>query len=524
MFVVTGKEMAAIDKIAVEEWNIPELVLMENAGLRVVEEIKEHFPTLNGKKVIIIAGKGNNGGDGLVIARHLINMGADVRVFTLGAKEYQGAALVNYRIAQKLPIKWHNIENENSLHLLRLSLHYTDIIIDALYGTGFNGSIQGLAKKVIEIINENSSLTLAVDVPSGLDADSGKVQGSCIKADVTLTFQLPKLGLVVQSGYKYTGKLKVVDISIPVALIEDLKIKKHLITKEMVVKDLPYRYSESHKGNFGHVLIIGGSQGMMGAVNLAARGAFAMGAGLVTAVVPKSIQPTLATSLPELITYPATETPQGTLGLVSGPEIIEVLSGKSVVILGPGMGRNSEILPFLTWLLVQLKTPLVIDADGLNALAERLDILKEATVPIILTPHPGEMSRLLDLPIQDIQENRWERALDLAHKYGIWVVLKGNKTVIASPKGEIFINPTGSPALAAAGTGDVLAGMIGSLLGQVNDISQALCAAVYLHGLAGEEAARQVGEISSKAGDIVSVLPQVIKKVSAEQQAKKEFG
>lgn len=524
MFVVTGKEMAAIDKKAIEEWNIPELILMENAGLRVVEEIKECFSDLAQLKVIIIAGKGNNGGDGLVIARHLVNQGADVKIFTLGKKNYKGAALVNYELAQKLPIKWQSIENENNLHLLRLSLHYTDLVIDALFGTGFRGSVQGLAQRVIEIINESDCPTLAVDIPSGLDADTGKVTGPCMMADTTVTFQLPKIGLIVQPGCNFVGKLKVVDISIPKQLIEDFNLNKYLIDEKMVFNIIPRRKKDSHKGNYGHLLIIGGSQGMMGAVNLAARGAFALGAGLVTALVPRSIQPTLAGSLPELITKPAMETSIGTLGLISEGDISEVLPQKSAIVFGPGLGKNNEIQELLGVFLQKAKVPVVIDADGLNALAERLDILANAKVPVILTPHPGEMGRLLQEPIGSIQEDRLEKAGFLAQMYGVWVVLKGYRTVIAGPQGEIYINPTGSPALATAGTGDVLAGMIGALLGQVEDIGQALCAAVYLHGSAGEKVAEEIGEISSKAGDVVAALSQIIKRSIIEDDFEAGMG
>jgi hydroxyethylthiazole kinase-like uncharacterized protein yjeF len=511
MFLVTGKEMTAIDKKAIEEWQIPELILMENAGLRVVEEIKRIFPKITDLKVIIIAGKGNNGGDGLVIARHLVNLGADVKLFTLGANKYRGAALINYQIAQKLPIKWQSIENENNLHLLRLSLHYTDLVIDALFGTGFHGSVQGLAQRVIEITNESGCPTLAVDIPSGLDADTGKVTGACIKADKTVTFQLPKLGLLVQPGCNFVGELKVADISIPNQLIESLNLNKYLIDVEMVINTIPKRFKECHKGNFGNLLIVGGSQGMMGAVNLAAQGAFALGAGLVTALVPRSIQPALACSLAELITIPARETSMGTLGLMPEAEISEVLTRKSAIVFGPGMGRNSEIIALLEMILEKAKVPVVIDADGLNALVEHPDILEKAEVPVILTPHPGEMSRLLQEPVQSIQENRLEKALLLAEMFGVWVVLKGNRTVIAGPQGEVYINQTGSPALATAGTGDVLAGMIGALLGQVKDVGQAICAAVYLHGLAGERVAEEIGEISSKASDVAAALPKILK-------------
>lgn len=511
MFVVTGKEMAAIDRAAIDEWGIPELVLMENAGLRVVEEIQRSFSQLKDKKVVIIAGKGNNGGDGLVIARHLYNLGVDVKIFFFGKKEYRGASLVNYKIAQKLPIKWHNLDNENSLHLLKLTLHYTDIIVDSLFGTGFRGAAQGIAAKIIQIINDSNTFKVAVDIPSGLDADTGRISGPCIKADLTVTFALPKLGLVIQPGCENAGKVIVRDISIPNNLLNSHNGDKILITKNMVRENLPKRKEESHKGNYGHLLIVGGSVGMMGAVHLAAQGAFVLGAGLTTAAVPKDIQPVLAGGFPELITLPLTQTAQGTLGFISGPEIANILAGKSAVVFGPGIGRNNELNSLLKWLLGQLEIPIIIDADGLNALAEDLQILKERKCHVILTPHPGEMGRLLQKTTGEVQENRIVASQELALKYQVWVVLKGNKTIIATPEGKIYINPTGSPSLATAGTGDILAGIIGALIGQVSDITKAIYTGVFIHGLAGEYVAENIGEISSKATDVVGAIPIIIK-------------
>lgn len=512
MFIVTGKEMAEIDKIASRDWQIPEVILMENAGLRVVEEINNQLGKMEGKKVVIIAGKGNNGGDGLVIARHLCNQGAEVKVFLLGKKEYEGAALANYKMAQKLPIKWHVLENENSLHLLKLTLHYADIIVDALFGTGFKGTIKGLAVKVIETCNESNGYKFSVDVPSGLNADTGEVSGPCIRADFTVTFALPKLGLLIQPGIDYTGQLKVVDISIPSKLITELGLNKTLLTKELIKNNLPLRTANSHKGSYGHLLIIGGSLGMMGAVHLAGNGGFALGAGLVSAAVPRSIQASLAGSFPELITHPLAETPQGTLGFISGPDILNCLEGKTALVFGPGIGKHNEIIALLKWLANQLTVPLIIDADGLNTLAQELNFLKEVKIPVILTPHPGEMARLLGVSVQEVQTNRLDLAQALAEDYGVWVVLKGNKTVITTPQGEIYLNPSGGPALATAGTGDVLAGMIGAMVGQTQDITQAICTAVYLHGLAGEYVAAEVGDISSRASDLIKAIPQVIKK------------
>ncbi len=512
MFVVTGKEMKHIDQVAMDQWNIPELVLMENAGKAVVEVIKEQFPRIKGKKIIIIAGKGNNGGDGLVVARHLSNQGADVKVFTLGNKDYRGAALVNYRMAQKLPIQWYKIENKNSIHLLNLALHYTDIVIDALFGTGFKGEAQGLAAETIETINGSSSYKIAVDVPSGLNADTGTVSGPCIQADLTVTFALPKLGLFIGSGDQFAGKVVVKDIGIPPLLIESLGLERQIITKEMVALNLPRRRKDSHKGSFGHLLIIAGSLGMMGAAYLAVGGAYSLGAGLVSVCVPQSIQSSLASSCPEAMIWPVSETNEGTLGFVSGPEIINKVQGKTAIVFGPGLGQHNEIQSLLKWLISQVEVPLIIDADGLNALAADWDVLKEAKSKIIITPHPGEMARLLGISTGQVQKQRLQLACSLAKEKGIYVVLKGYKTIIATPEGKVFINPTGGPALATAGTGDVLAGMIGAMVGQTPDLSQALLTAVYLHGLAGDRVAEEIGEISSKATDLLQAIPKIIKK------------
>ncbi|MFZ5944425.1 MAG: NAD(P)H-hydrate dehydratase [Bacillota bacterium] len=512
MFIVTGQEMARIDRLAVEHWGIPELVLMENAGIQVVEYLKKKFSPMKGKKVVIAAGKGNNGGDGLVIARHLSNLGADVKMFLLGTKEYKGAALVNYKIAQKLPIKWHTLDNENSLHLFKLSLHYTDIVIDALFGTGFKGEMSSTAAKAINIINESGCYILAVDIPSGINADNGQTAETCVHADTTVTFALPKLGLIVNPGCDFAGNLAIVDISIPNTLVDSLNINKILLTPDDVYNYIPKRSKDCHKGNFGHLLIVGGSQGMVGAVHLAAQGAFALGAGLVTGAVPRSIQSSLAGSFPELITMPLAETPQGSLGFLSGAEIASSLLGKTAVVLGPGLGRNSELLSLIKWLLEQIEIPIVIDADGLNALAEDLEILRVCKAPVILTPHPGEMARLLKTDTAHVQSDRIKSAVGLAETYKVWVVLKGVNTIIAAPDGKIYINTTGSPSLATAGTGDVLSGMIGALVGQCEDIDGAICTAVFLHGLAGELVTEERGSISSKAGDIVEAVPKILQR------------
>ncbi|NMA01635.1 MAG: NAD(P)H-hydrate dehydratase [Clostridia bacterium] len=515
MFLVTSQEMAEIEQKTIHEWGIPAIILMENAGLKVVEEIKNLTEDLKGKKITVIAGRGNNGGDALVVARHLYNQGADIKVFLVGNKEFTGPSLVNYEIAQKLPLTFYSIDNDNDLHLLKLTLHYTDFLVDGLFGTGFQGQAKGMARKVIETINEYNCYKIAIDLPSGVNADNGKVLGPCIKADSTVTFALPKVGLAVEPGISFAGTIKVVDISIPNEVIQEFNPQKIMVSKEIVNKYLPRRRSDSHKGTYGHLLIVGGSVGMMGAPYLSGRGGFALGAGLVTMVVPKSIQQGLATTLPEAMVHPASETGEGTLGLVSGPEILKFAKDKSAIVIGPGMGFNQETAPLLKWLLSQKElenTPIVIDADALKGLGQDLSILKDCKVPVIITPHPGEMARILKTSPRKVQENRIEVSQELAKEWGIWVVLKGKNTIIATPQGQILVNPTGSPALATAGTGDILAGMIGAIVGQNQDLTYGIATAVYLHGLAGQYVSQQIGEISSKALDIIDSVAMVIKK------------
>lgn len=515
MFLVTGKEMSEIEQKTIVDWGIPQIVLMENAGLKVVAEIKLLVKELKGKKIILIVGKGNNGGDALVVARHLSNNGADVKVFLVGHKEFTEASLINYEIAQRLPITFYSVVNDNDLHLLKLNLHYTDILVDGLFGTGFQGQAKGMAKKVIETVNEYNCYKISIDLPSGLNADNGKVLGPCIKADMTVTFALPKVGLAIEPGIGFAGEIKVADISIPHQVIKDYNPQKLMLTKEIINRYLPRRKSDSHKGTYGHLLIIGGSVGMMGAPYLSGRGGFALGAGLVTIVVPKSIQQGLATTLPEAMVHPVAETDGGTLGLVSGPDILKLAKGKNAIVIGPGMGFNQETTPLLKWLLSQKELeniPVIIDADALKGLGQDLNMLKDFKTPVIITPHPGEMARILKISPREVQENRLEVSERLAKDWGIWVVLKGKNTIIATPKGQILVNPTGSAALATAGTGDILAGMMGALIGQSQNITYAIATAVYLHGLAGQLVSQQIGEISSKALDIINSVPMVIKK------------
>ena len=511
MYIVSGKQMEKIDQIAIRDWGIPQEVLMENAGLRVLDNVEKELGSLQDKIVLIVVGRGNNGGDGLVVARHLVQRGCDVRIFILGDKEFTGAALVNYNIAKKLPLKIYEIKDDKGLHLLKLTMHYTDLVVDAVFGTGLSGEIRGLAKETIEIINESKAYVVAVDIPSGVDADTGLVSTTSVKADLTVCFGLPKLGIFLSPGKEFAGKTVIADIGIPQGVYEQVRPDFFLTDRDFVGKNLPCRFEESHKYNYGHLLLIGGSLGMMGAVNLAARGGFALGAGLVTAAVPRSIQAQLAATIPELITRAITEnSDEGTISFQAKNELLELLKGKSAIVFGPGL-RDYSDNRILEFLVSEAESPLVIDADGLNMLAKDLNILYKAKVPIIITPHPGEMARLLKATSTEVQEDRISSARLISEEYGIWVVLKGNRTLISDPQGKIYFNPTGGPALATAGTGDVLAGMIGAMLGQNENIEAALTTAVYLHGLAGDYVAKSIGEISSTAGDVVSAVVKVIK-------------
>ena len=513
MKLLKADEMKDIDRRASSEFGIPSIILMENAGLRTLEVIEEILGETKNRMIVILAGKGNNGGDGLVIARHLINSGAVVETYLTGeVEELTQDSRINYEILLKMGARIFPLSSEKDLDLLMLSLMNADLIVDALYGIGFKGSLNQFDSRLVKMVNWCRAPVVAVDIPSGVEADTGRVNGDAIKASHTVTFALPKIGLVLEPGKEYVGTLSVADISIPAVLLEDKTIKTNLISEAMLGALIKPRSANSHKGTYGHALLVGGSPGMVGAVMMSSQAALRTGAGLVTAAVPESLTAVVDSSLMEVMTAPLAQTGQSAIALEALPAIENLLGTVSVCAVGPGMSRYPEAGAIIRHILERSGVPLVIDADGLNALENDVTVLKDRQVPIVLTPHPGEMARLTGKTIEEIQSHRLEIAQTFAEEWGVTLVLKGNKTIIANPSGEVYINISGNPGMATAGSGDVLTGIITGLIAQGLKPQDAAFAGVYLHGLAGDLAAQIKGEPGLIAGDLISCIPEVLKK------------
>jgi hydroxyethylthiazole kinase-like uncharacterized protein yjeF len=513
MHLVTADQMRTLDRLATEKYGIPSILLMENAGRAVKEVAGQMLGDLRGRRILVICGPGNNGGDGFVAARHLLNAGAEVRISYFGDKSRaKGDALVNLEIAEKMGL---DIDFSGNLRRLKTSLGWAELVIDALLGTGIKGEVGGDFAKAIELVNSfQTGQVLAVDIPSGVDADTGRCWGpkplaEAVMADCTVTFGLPKIGLVTYPGAAYVGKLIVADISIPGEELEDCDSKTFLLDSNAVYWP-PCRYAGSHKGDYGHLAIIAGSVGMTGAATLAAEGALRIGTGLVTVAVPESLNDILEVKLTEAMTIPVTENSSRAFGTRSLDQVLEVIEKRDAAVIGPGLGRNEDTVAFVLDLVKRLRKPAVIDADGLFALSNDLSILKTVEVPIVMTPHPGEMATLLGTSVSEVQSNRLEVALAFARDYGVTVVLKGAGTIIADVSGRAYINTTGTPGMATGGVGDVLAGMIGGLLAQGWTAERAACTAVYIHGRAGEIAAEECTEPSMIASDVAERVGDAI--------------
>lgn len=514
MKLLYAEQMKDIDRQATENYLIPSLLLMENAGLKVLETVNRIVGHQPRARITILAGKGNNGGDGLVLGRHLINAGAAVGIFLLGDSGHlTHDAQVNYLILEKMKAAIYSLNPEQNFDRLVTNLLSADLIVDAMYGIGFRGSLDDFETRVVQMVNLSKAPVVAVDIASGVEANTGMVHGIAIKADYTVTFARPKLGQYLEPGQSYSGRLIVADISIPIPLLEHAGLKLNLIDQEMVSPLIKPRQSESHKGSYGHVLVTGGSTGMTGAVIMASCAALRSGAGLVTAALPKSLMPILEASTLEVMSRPLPETREAGIAAEALPELQNLLKTVSVCAIGPGISRYPEANAIVRFVLENSRVPVLVDADGLNALAGDVGIFKNLQVPVVITPHPGEMSRLTGLTIGEIQSNR----LEIAHKYavdwGITIVLKGNKTVVASPSGDVFINTSGNPGMATAGSGDVLSGIIVGLVAQGLSPQQAAVAGVYIHGCCGDKAAGAGSEQGLIAGDLIDQLPYVLKEL-----------
>jgi len=511
MRIVTAEQMKELDRRASEEFGVPSIVLMENAGLRTFDVACRMLKDIGGNRLVIVCGRGNNGGDGFVVARHLHQIGVDTHALLVGPlEEVRGDARVNLEIAEKSGIP---IENVTDIATARRALAHCDLVVDALFGTGIKGEITGLAGEIIDEINACGRPVVAVDLPSGLDADTGQICGRCVQADETVTFGLPKIGLAIYPGADYAGQVSVAEIGIPELALETAGINTFLTEDEDVGNRLPARPPDAHKGTFGHAAIIAGSVGMTGAAAMAGMAAVRIGAGLVTLGVPESLNDILEAKVTEVMTVPMPETQARSFSRAAVPKALELIERCDAVAIGPGIGRNGETVAFVRELLPKIKVPMVIDADGLNAVAEDVSVLAKLKAPTIISPHPGEMARLVGTTVETVQSNRLKAARDAAERFGVVVVLKGAGTVTAAPDGEAWINTTGSVALATGGTGDVLTGAIVGLLAQGRRPLDAAICAVYIHGRAGEIAEEEIGSAGAAATDLLPLLPRVIREV-----------
>ncbi|MBW2050949.1 MAG: NAD(P)H-hydrate dehydratase [Deltaproteobacteria bacterium] len=505
MHFVTAEEMRRLDNKTISECGVPGVVLMENAGRGAAVLAQEHFGLLTGRSIAVISGRGNNGGDGFVMARVFHGWGAHVRIYLLGSRDQvNGDARINLEIAFNLDLEIVEVSEDSGPD--RIDLSNADMIIDAILGTGLNAEVRGLYREVIDRINKSGRTVVAVDVPSGLDSDTGRIWGSCVRADLTVTFGLPKAGLFLPPGEVLVGRLEVVDIGIPPQVMAEIGQTRELLLEDNLKGLLKSRDLDGHKGHYGHVLIVAGSTGKTGAAALTSLAAAKSGAGLTTLAVPGSLNTVLEEKVTEVMTEPLPESEPGYLAPNAIDRILELAEGKSVLALGPGISTQPGSIEVVRGLVEHCELPLVIDADGLNALAGSTDLLKKAKREVVLTPHPGEMSRLAGMTVIEIQSNRLSSAVDFAKAHGVVLILKGYRTVIGVPDGRTFLNTTGGPHMASGGMGDVLTGIVAGLVSQGLSVTDASRLGVFIHGLAADEAAAAKGPIGLLASDLLAWL------------------
>ena len=509
MIVVTAEEMRELDRLTIERYGAASLTLMERAGEGIAAAIVKHFGRNAKKGVMIVAGKGNNGGDGFVVARLLKKKRLPCEVALLARQnELSPDATHNLRAWQKLKGKVTEITTGN-LAFLSQRLRKNGLIVDAILGTGMKNDVRALFADAITLMNAAGVPIVAVDIPSGLDTDKGTPLGTAIQAEMTVALGYPKLGEVSYPGLNYVGALVVADIGIDPRAVAEVAPRTELLEREPISWLVPRRQADTHKGSYGHLLVLAGSRGKTGAAILACRAAMRSGAGLVTLAAPRALNSIFATSLVEVMTEPLRENAREEMEPLGDDEWRTLLQRKNALLFGPGIGVavNGATRNALCWLLRNLDMPWVIDADGVNILALELNRLRHAKTAPILTPHPGEMARLVGKDSAAVNAGRVAIARSFAVEHRCHLVLKGARSVIATADGKVFINPTGNPGMASGGMGDVLAGILAALLGQGLSAEDAMKLGVYLHGFVGDGGAAARGEIGLIASDIIENLP-----------------
>lgn len=503
MKVVTAAEMRELDRSTIEDYGIAGLVLMERAGVAVAAKVRE---LAQGKKVTVLCGRGNNGGDGLVAARQLCNWGFHVTAILFSKRESLSPdCATQYRIAKKT-----GVALEHRKALTPRDLHGA-AIVDALFGTGLSRPVGEDLAEAFRLLRSADGPVIAVDIPSGISADTGAVLGEAVRADCTVTFGLPKRGHLLYPGAAFTGRLVVEDIGFPSALLHADTLRVETADSALAAGMLPRREKDSYKGDYGHVLVVAGSRGKTGAALMTARACLRSGAGLVTLAVPESLADIFQAGVTEEMVLPLPDDGRGMLSAKALDTIYAFASKKiDVVAVGPGLGVSEDTEALMAGLIGATAAPMVIDADGLNSIQRKKELLASAKAPLVLTPHPGEMARLTGRAVDD----RITAADSFARETGVCLVLKGVPTVTASPEGRVVLNTSGNPGMATGGSGDVLTGVIAALIGQSLSPFAASVCGVYLHGLAGDRAAVEKGEAGMIASDLIAALPGALKALS----------
>jgi hydroxyethylthiazole kinase-like uncharacterized protein yjeF len=523
MRVLNTEQMREADRRTIEEIGIPSIVLMENAGRQAVAAMEAAFDDLATSRVGVLCGRGSNGGDGFVVARTLVQRGVDTAVYLLGSvADVRGDARTNLEVLGRIGVTVVEITDAQEWELHFSELTDCGLVVDAILGTGFRGRLSGLLETVVADLNGLGVPVVAIDLPTGVSADSATLDGPAVEASMTVTLGAPKIPLVFPPADSHAGDLVIADIGIPLPILDELDGQHlELLTRERMREIVPARVADSHKGDFGRVLVVAGSTGRTGAAHLSALGALRSGAGLVTVATPRSCLPIVAAMAPEYMTEPLEETPEGTVDFGAVERVLEMKA--DVIAVGPGLGQGPGTAAFVQALVERSGIPLVLDADALNAFVGDPDrLMGREEVDVIITPHPGEMARLLNTSIEAVQHDRVRHAREFAATHRVHVVLKGHRTLIAAPDGRTFVNLTGNAGMATGGTGDLLTGMIAAWFAQLLDAEAACKLAVYLHGTAGDLAEADEGETALVAGDMAARLGDAVLELTARRQVKRE--
>lgn len=505
MKIAKNLQMKMLDKIAIDEYSIPGIILMENAGIAVTQEILKEVR--DNSEVVIFCGTGNNGGDGFVIARQLLQRGIGIQIFTVGDESsIKGDAQINYLIVKKMGIPLYNISSIDNINEVQRIIVRSEVIVDAIFGTGFHGQLHPITTEVVNTINRSDRNIVSVDIPSGVHGDGGPVDNA-IRANKTIVLQLPKIANVVYPGAEYCGKIIVKNIGIPEKVVNEFETNIYLNCQDDLKSHILKRAVNTHKGTYGLSLIIAGSKGMPGAAVLAAKSCLRSGVGLLKVLIPEEISSGFESNVIEAISIPYKDK--------YVEKVIESLQECDSIAIGPGLGKSIKSQSIMETVLKNRKSdlPTVIDADGLNILAENKLLFKYLDENCVLTPHPGEMSRMTGLTVKEINENRIEVTSKYAKLWNTNIVLKGAGTIISSHLGIIYVNTTGNPGMSTAGSGDVLTGIITAFTSRGIGIVDATRVSVFLHGIAGDRVARKIGEDGLIASDIINEIPRAIKSI-----------